>query len=170
VAASVKQIDVASEQALESTIASYIAQGFVVSQRTQDTATLFKKKEFNIIWAIVGFFLCLLPLLVYCIVYATQSDEMVVVKVVSAAAGAIEAQAGKVRWSEDRQWWWDGGRWRDALIELPPGAVRSEDGASWWDGVAWRPAPTGEESGERTGTREPPAEAEPPGAAPPSGA
>jgi hypothetical protein len=136
VAASVQQVQVGSQHELESTITSYIAQGFVVSHRTPESATLFKKKEFNVIWAVVGFFLCLLPLLVYCIVYATQSDQMVMVTIMAAQSSA------ELTWSEDRQWWWDGARRRDVLVELPPEAVLSDDRGTWWDGETWRPVPT----------------------------
>jgi hypothetical protein len=141
VATSVQQINVGSPQELESTITSYIARGFVVSSRTPDSATLFKKKEFNVIWAVIGFFLCLLPLLVYCIVYATQNDEMVTVMVAQNTAITTATGDGEPTWSEDRQWWWDGGRWRDTLLELPPGAVLAEDRRTWWDGMTWRPVP-----------------------------
>jgi hypothetical protein len=159
VAASVQQIQVSSQQELESTITSYIAQGFVVRSRSSDSATLFKKKEFNIIWAVVGFFLCLLPLLVYCIVYATQSDQMVMVTIAAAQSGT------ELTWSEDRQWWWDGQRWRDALLELPPGTVLSDDQSTWWDGETWRavPAPTGVAEHETDAARSAP---EPPAARP----
>jgi hypothetical protein len=163
-AASVRQIDVASEQQLESTISSYIAQGYVVSNRSADSVTLFKKNEFNILWAVIGFFLCLLPLIVYCIVYATQSDEMIIVKL-RTGSDAAELTPGGLTWSEDREWWWDGRQWRDALREIPPGAVLSEDGASWWDGETWRkaadaattaePHATGEQS---SGASTPPSE------------
>jgi hypothetical protein len=135
VAASVQQVQVSSQHELESTITSYIAQGFVVSNRGPESVTLFKKKEFNVIWAVVGFFLCLLPLLVYCIVYATQSDQMVMVTI------AAVQSSSELTWSEDRQWWWDGERWRDTLLELPPKAVLSEDQGTWWDGETWRPVP-----------------------------
>jgi hypothetical protein len=139
VAANVQQLSVTSQEELESTIMSYIAQGFTVSNRTPESVTLFKKKEFNIIWAVIGFFLCLLPLLVYCIVYVTQDDQMVVIRVASATT---QLGAGTdVTWSEDRQWWWDGARWRDTQLELPPGVVLSEDKSSWWDGVEWREMP-----------------------------
>lgn len=138
-AANVQQISVASQGELESTIMSYIAQGFTVSNRTTDSVTLFKKKEFNLIWAVIGFFLCVLPLLVYCVIYVTQDDEMIVIKI-AATAPALGAAAG-VTWSEDRQWWWDGSRWRDTQLELPPSAVLSEDKRSWWDGVEWRAVP-----------------------------
>lgn len=139
-AANVQQISVASQEELESTIMSYIAQGFTVSNRTTESVTLFKKKEFNIIWAVIGFFLCVLPLLVYCVIYVTQDDQMIVIKV-AAAAPALGA-AASVTWSEDRQWWWDGSRWRDTQLELPPNAVLSKDEHSWWDGVEWRAVPT----------------------------
>jgi hypothetical protein len=137
-AASVRQVQVGSRQEFDNTIMSYIAQGFVIQQQSEGSATLFKKKEFNVIWAVVGFFLCLLPLLVYCVVYATQSDEMVTVTI---AANRGPAAGGELTWSEDRQWWWDGEKWRDTLLDLPPGAVLSEDRATWWDGESWRPVP-----------------------------
>lgn len=141
-AASVQQVQVASQEELESTTMSYIAQGFAISNRTAESMTLFKKKEFNVVWAVIGFFLCLLPLLVYCIVYVTQDDQMVVVKI----ASAIDSRSGAagVTWSEDRQWWWDGASWRDAQLELPPDAILAEDGQTWWDGVEWRAAPVRE--------------------------
>jgi hypothetical protein len=143
VAAHVQQVNVNSSEELESAIMSYIAQGFTVSNRSAESVTLFKKKEFNILWAVIGFFLCLLPLIVYCIVYATQSDQMVVIKVGSgpaAVTSGFDAATG-VTWSEDRQWWWDGSRWRDTHVELPPDAMVSDDGHNWWDGVAWRAVP-----------------------------
>lgn len=140
-AASVQQVNVTLQDELESTIASYIAQGFVVSNRTPEAVTLFKKKEFNVIWAVIGFFLCLLPLLVYCIVYLTQNDEMVIVKLAPLSSAAVKSAAGELTWSEDREWWWDGSGWRDTRIELPPAAVISEDQRTWWDGAQWRPVP-----------------------------
>ncbi|MCW3019403.1 MAG: hypothetical protein JWN10_1711 [Solirubrobacterales bacterium] len=138
-AANVQQINVASQEDLESTIMSYIAQGFSVSNRSAESVTLFKKKEFNILWAVIGFFLCLLPLLVYCIVYATQNDQMIVIKVASTTLGL--GAATSVTWSDDRQWWWDGSRWRDTQLELPPDVILAEDGHTWWDGVEWRAVP-----------------------------
>ncbi len=53
---------------------SYFAQGFVVANKTANSVTLQKRKEFKVLWAVVGFFLCVLPLIVYVIVYATQAD------------------------------------------------------------------------------------------------
>jgi len=82
-AATTSVINVPNVQALESTVTSYIAKGFVVSNRTTNSAVMFKKKEFSILWAVVGFVLCLLPLLIYLIFYAAQSDQMVEIRVVS---------------------------------------------------------------------------------------
>ncbi len=156
-AANVQQINVASQDELESAIMSYIAQGFAVSNRSAESVTLFKKKEFNVLWAVIGFFLCLLPLLVYSIVYATQSDEMIVIKVASADPGL--GAVSSATWSDDRQWWWDGSRWRDTQLELPPDVILAEDGHTWWDGVEWRAVPV-----QDVQTSEPSAEA--PGAPP----
>jgi hypothetical protein len=142
VAAHVQQISVTSQGEMESTIMSYIAQGFSVSNRSAESVTLFKKKEFNVLWAVIGFFLCLLPLLVYCIIYATQNDQMIVIKVASTTPGL--GAASSVTWSDDRQWWWDGSRWRDTQLELPPDAILAEDGRTWWDGVEWRAVPAQE--------------------------
>jgi uncharacterized membrane protein YukC len=72
-----QRLTVSSPQEMEQTIASYIAQGYAVVHKTKTSATMFKKKEFSILWAVVGFLFCLLPLLIYIIYYATQSDQMV---------------------------------------------------------------------------------------------
>lgn len=57
---------------------SYFAQGFVVVNKTPTSVTLQKKKEFKIIWAVVGFLLCLIPLLIYVVIFLTQPDVEVV--------------------------------------------------------------------------------------------
>lgn len=63
---------------MELAITSYIAQGFVVVNKTAVSATLQKKKEFKLVWAVIGFLLCLLPLLIYLAVYAIQPAVEVV--------------------------------------------------------------------------------------------
>jgi hypothetical protein len=136
-AATTSMVQVSSQQELESAVASYIAQGFVVSNRTPDSVLMFKKKEFSVIWAVVGLVLCALPLLIYLIVYATQSDHMVEIRL---GAGGEAAQLGSAepQMSDDRNYWWDGAEWRRADEEVPPNARRSDDGHYWWDGVEWR--------------------------------
>jgi hypothetical protein len=144
---------VPSQDQLEQAVMSYVAQGFVVSTQTPDTTTMFKKKEFNVVWAVIGFFACVLPLIVYCIVYAAQSDKMVVIRVdpnVPASAAlpfvtpaVVAAPANdELTWSEDRTYWWDGSTWINATATIPPGASVNDERGEWWDGVSWRPMPT----------------------------
>lgn len=130
--ASMQQVPVPNAGALETTITGYIARGFVVQQRGDDFAVLFKAKEFQIVWAIVGFLLCLIPLLVYLIVYALQTDQAVEIRVTAPA----------VQWSDDRTLWWDGVAWRSLADDgPPPGCVLSDDGRYFLDAGQWRPVP-----------------------------
>jgi len=135
-ATAVSQVPVATPAQLEQMVSSYIAQGFTVANRTPDSVTMLKKKEFNILWAVIGLVVCLLPLLVYLIVYATQQDQMVEIRLDPAAAalGAVGFQM-----SPDGAWWWDGKTWQDPTKTVPPTATYSNDGAQWWDGCIWRP-------------------------------
>jgi hypothetical protein len=50
---------VSSAEQLEQSISSYVAQGFAVMNRTPNSATMFKKKEFSVLWAVVGLVLCI---------------------------------------------------------------------------------------------------------------
>ena len=43
--------------------------------------------------------------------------------------------------SPDRRWWFDGSRWQDTTVVLPPTSPRSPDGRWWWDGAEWRGIP-----------------------------
>ncbi len=74
----VQRVTVPNIAGMEAAITSYVAQGFIVVNKTAQSATMQKKKEFKILWAVIGFILCVLPLLVYLIVYATQADVEVV--------------------------------------------------------------------------------------------
>lgn len=79
------RITVDSVSAMEQAITSYITQGFAVANKTSASATLIKRKQFNVLWAVLGFIVCVLPLLIYLIVYASQSDQVVEI-VVSATS------------------------------------------------------------------------------------
>jgi len=82
----ISRVEVSSVEEMDEAITGYMAQGFVVSNKTGKSATLQKKKEFSILWAVIGLLLCLLPLLIYLIVYATQPDyEIVEIKVVDSS-------------------------------------------------------------------------------------
>ena len=125
-----------TRSALRQAIDSYIAQGYAVGTQDTSSATMVKKKEFQVLWAVIGFFLCLLPLLIYCIVYATQSDEVVRVVV---GGGATQLQV-----SADGNWWWSATaqRWVGVLEQLPPQTPISDDRQWWWDGAPWRRLPS----------------------------
>jgi hypothetical protein len=59
---------------MEQAITSYIVEGFMVVNKTATKATLQNKKEFEVLWAVIGFVLCILPVLIYPIVYATRGS------------------------------------------------------------------------------------------------
>lgn len=75
---SVKQVIVDSKESLAFTTTTYLAKGFVVANSTPEKVVMQKKKEFKALWAIVGFILCVLPLLIYIIVYVIQPDVEIV--------------------------------------------------------------------------------------------
>ncbi|HEX4750249.1 MAG TPA: hypothetical protein VH302_11960 [Bryobacteraceae bacterium] len=89
----IQRYSVPNAQVLEAQVTSYLAQGYIVANRTADSVTLQKKKEFNVLWAVVGFVLCLLPLLIYLIVYVTKPDvEIVEIVIVPHTPGQTDIQ------------------------------------------------------------------------------
>lgn len=135
--AKVTTIYVVSPVELQQTVTGYIAQGFTVQTVNYDATTMFKKKEFNIVWAIIGFALCVIPLLIYAIVYAQEQDEMIIIQVGTPLL-ALPADVSHLQWTPDRMQWWDGASWVPAAVTPPPMAPRSPDGQTWWDGESWR--------------------------------
>lgn len=117
-------VQAATPQDLETMTMSYIAQGFSVANKTPMQVTLIKRKEFSVLWAVIGFIICLLPLLIYLIIYASESDQMVVITV--AGAPQVASTVPLV-----------GATQPAAYLNAP----RSPDGYYWWDGQAWQPIP-----------------------------
>ena len=129
-------LQVNTPQEMESMIQGYIAQGYNIANRTPTSVTLVKRKEFSVLWAVIGFIICLLPLLIYLIVYAAQSDQMVTITLAGAqpasgygaaygtpalatpAAAAAASNPG-YQLSPDGQYFWDGQQWRP-VAQLPP--------------------------------------------------
>ena len=156
-------VQATSQQEMENMISGYIAQGFNVANRTATSVTLVKRKEFSVLWAVIGFIVCVLPLLIYLIVYALESDQMVVINLVqpgayaqpqaaiSPPANVSGNMAGTL--SPDGRYYWDGTAWQPVEQQPPtdtgnmtltsynPSAPRSPDGRYWWDGRAWQPIP-----------------------------
>jgi hypothetical protein len=90
---SIQRYSVPNQQALDAQITSYLARGYIVANKTADSVTLQKKKEFNILWALVGFILFMLPLLIYIIVYLTKPDvELVEIVIVPRTSGQSTIQ------------------------------------------------------------------------------
>ncbi|MGH2959813.1 MAG: hypothetical protein ACRDKE_09425 [Solirubrobacterales bacterium] len=106
-----------NEAALDATISSYIVQGYVVQNRGADFVVMFKKKEFSVLWAVVGLILCLIPLIIYLIVYAAESDKMVEIRV-----EAMAPSAGGIQYSEDGNYYWDAASSSWQLVAKPASA------------------------------------------------
>jgi hypothetical protein len=74
----IRQVSVSSIPELDQAITSFLAQGYIIANRTPTSVTLQKAKQFSILWTVVGFLLCILPLLIYLIVYASQPDYQII--------------------------------------------------------------------------------------------
>lgn len=88
-AARTQVVTVSDKQELENAVQRYIAQGYAVYRQTKDSTTLFKKNEFKPVWAVVGLLLCLVPLLIYLLIYATSKDQMVIIRIVGSTEGDV---------------------------------------------------------------------------------
>jgi hypothetical protein len=80
-AADLQRLKVDTTAAMEASITSYISDGYVVVNKTATSATLIKRKQFSTLWAVIGFLVCVVPLLVYLIVYASQKDKVIEITV-----------------------------------------------------------------------------------------
>lgn len=80
-----QKLTVATVAEMEQALTGYLAQGFTIVNKTPTSTTLQKKKEFSALWAVIGFLFCVLPLVIYLIVYSSKPDveivEIVVVPV-----------------------------------------------------------------------------------------
>jgi hypothetical protein len=91
-AAQVQVVEVTSVAEIDTAISAWIAQGYTVANRTPASATLIKPKQFSILWAVIGLLICVIPLLIYLIVYAAESDKVVEIRVRGAAPQQAAAQ------------------------------------------------------------------------------
>lgn len=124
--------------AMRAAIDSYVAQGYTVAVQDGGSASMVKRKEFSVPIAIIGFLFCVIGLVIYAIVFSSQSDQMVRI-VVSGGATSSALQV-----SADGRWWWSAQRqaWVGVLEELPVGTQVSPDRRWWWDGASWREFPS----------------------------
>jgi hypothetical protein len=140
--AAVEYRAVFSPEMMHQAVTGLIAAGYYVANQGPAEVTMVKRKQFSTLWLIVGLALCIVPLLVYLIVYANEQDSIIILRLQDRPALAAPSPMPRpehLTWTDDRAMWWDGERWHDPAISYPASAPLSEDGLQWWDGAAWRP-------------------------------
>ena len=77
---SIQQVRVANNQAMQTAVTSYVAQGFVVANQTNDGVTLQKTKKFNAAALLLVFipFLGWIPLIIYLIIFAMKPAAKII--------------------------------------------------------------------------------------------
>jgi hypothetical protein len=155
----VQYIDVAEPEQMQMEVTRLLSAGYTVANQNNRSVTLVKRKQFSIPMLIIGFLLCLVPLLIYLIVYAMQSDQIVEIRLIDrpqakpyrasdhiaidGERAAPPANAPVIQLTPDGNQWWDGSQWQATATSAPPHAARKPDGSEWWDGQAWRVVPRG---------------------------
>ena len=71
-------ITVENSKQIETCISQYAGQGFMTVSQSATSATLQKKKQFNIAMGIIGFLFCFIGLGIYAIYYSNQPDAEVI--------------------------------------------------------------------------------------------
>ena len=158
-ASNVRYIDVTEPEQMQMEITRLVSAGFTVANQNNRSVTLVKRKQFNIPILIIGFLLCVIPLLVYLVIYAFQSDQIVEIRLIEKPETkpyrasdhiAVDGEnspsledAPVIQLTPDGQQWWDGAQWQSTATSYPPHALRKPDGSEWWDGQNWRPVPAG---------------------------
>jgi hypothetical protein len=112
-------IPATNPQQLEQVVLSYVGQGYKLEMRTETSALLIKKRELNIVWVLVGLFLCFIPLVIELVRYYKDEDLVVEVRLVPVGEGGIpepppppgKVQGDEPHLSADGQQWWDGTQW-----------------------------------------------------------
>ena len=102
-AAQVQVVEVDTPEEMETAISSYVVQGYVLANKTAASATMIKKKEFSALWAVIGFLICLIPLLVYLIIYAAENDKVVEIRVRAEAAAEDLAELERLAVLRERK-------------------------------------------------------------------
>jgi hypothetical protein len=152
----VRYVDVTEPEQMQLEVTRLVSVGFVVANQTNRSVMLVKRKQFSMAMLIIGLFLCFIPLFIYLLVYAFQSDQVVEIRLVerprqvgyrpSEHMGLEGPPPGapQIQMSPDGQAWWDGTAWVSLQTAIPHHAARHPDGTRWWDGQAWRPIRGGE--------------------------
>lgn len=157
--ANVSYINVTNPEQMQMEITRLVSAGFMVANQNNRSVTLVKRKQFSVPMLVIGLVLCLLPMIIYLIVYACQSDQIVEIRLIDRPQQqAYRASdhvpiagdpvvtpppinAPVVQLTPDGSQWWDGAEWQSTATSYPPHAARSQDGGQWWDGQSWRSVP-----------------------------
>jgi hypothetical protein len=156
-ASNVRQINVTEPEQMQLEITRLVSEGYTVANQGNRSATLVKRKQFSIPILIIGFFLCVIPLVIYLIMYSIQKDQVVEIRLIDKPESqpyrasdhiALDGEAARVpidapiiQVSPDGQQWWDGAEWRDTASGYPQHAFVNPNGSEWWDGQSWHPVP-----------------------------
>jgi hypothetical protein len=140
-AAAIEYRVVHNHEQLNQAINGLVGMGYRLANQTPTETTMVKRKQFSMLWLIVGLALCIIPLLIYLIVYAAEQDSMIIIRLQDPGTRALSPmpRPEHLTWTETRSHWWDGERWVDPALAYPSSAPLSEDGTMWWDGQGWRP-------------------------------
>ena len=88
-----KLITVDSTDDMETVIANYAMKGFSITSKTSKRAVLYKKKEFSMLMAVIGFVMCVIGLVIYAILFSLKDDEVIEVVVSAPVADVIGGSA-----------------------------------------------------------------------------
>lgn len=89
---------------LDAEIQRFIMQGYRVSARTATTAQLIRPKTFNAVAAILWLLVLLVGLLIYLLIYATQSDDAVYLTVGPDGTIGRQFSGGSGGRNDPRRW------------------------------------------------------------------
>jgi hypothetical protein len=141
-----KVITVSSVGELQQQTASYAGQGYTVLTQSASTVTMVKRKTINWLWVVLGVW-CVIPLIIYLIVYSKEQDAVVEIRLTSGGApdvvlrqpapGQAATPPGATGEPVDHQSASGGG-----VLPPPADPVRpqaSADGKMWWNGTEWLP-------------------------------
>jgi hypothetical protein len=147
------RVSAGSVEQAQSTRAMYASRGFVtvyeVNQPERAHITMRKNKQLNVALLLLGLLFFIWPGLIYLLVHALRSDEVVEIVFEGSARPEADDSGGRPpvvdepgpQLSPDGREWWDGETWRSTATSAPTEARRSADGSEWWDGTSWRPVP-----------------------------
>lgn len=152
------EVVVSSPAEFDVCLNQHIVRGYQVRRSGPAEALLCKPRPaFN--WAlfvVLFLFTCGIGNVIQVIAYLANAEQWATIKLASPEGGQSSVQsrapasgspgpapdAGpNVSFNESRSHWFNGQSWRDARVEVPPGAKIDTEKRAWWDGASWRPLP-----------------------------